>query len=256
MYVNVNNGERLDSGETAKTTTRRRFLGAISFLYHHDNVYTCADPGIFVGFGGEGVQARLTEKSSGVFLYLFCKSSIHFEEGIYLQNNNYHSTKLSNIPWNRAVQHFQGGGPTFHRGWGSNCISLYTPKVLVILQGVGSGPPATTSGAAHGIVNWVRPHIVLATRQSMTLSSLMQVLLALGYYATGSFCLVIGDTLGVSKDARTRVVHRVSKALRAMGLFGRGLVLFPTSFYNIVVTYKIPNYPHALSHNVCGDHKC
>ena len=44
----------------------RRFLGAISFLYHHDNVYPCADSGIFVGFGGGGVQARLTEKSSDV----------------------------------------------------------------------------------------------------------------------------------------------------------------------------------------------
>ena len=54
MYVNVNNGERLDSDETAMPMTRRRFLGAISLLYHHDNVYTCADPGIFVGFGGGG----------------------------------------------------------------------------------------------------------------------------------------------------------------------------------------------------------
>ena len=25
----------------------RRFSGAISFLYHHDNVYPCADPGNF-----------------------------------------------------------------------------------------------------------------------------------------------------------------------------------------------------------------
>ena len=57
----------------------------------------------------------------------------------------------------------------------------------------------------------------------------MRVLLALGYFAIGSYCLVIGDTLGVSKDATTRVVHRVSKALCAMGVFGRGLVLFPTS---------------------------
>ena len=40
---------------------------------------------------------------------------------------------------------------------------------------------------------------------------------------------------------------------------GRGLVLFPTSdvrgFYHVAGTYKIPNYPHALSHTVCGDHK-
>ena len=32
----------------------RRFLGAISFLYHHDNVYPCADLGNFRRFGGEG----------------------------------------------------------------------------------------------------------------------------------------------------------------------------------------------------------
>ena len=69
MYVN--NGECLDFGETAKTTTHRRFLGAISFLYHHDNVYTCADPGIFVGVGGGGVQARMTGKSPDVFFSFF-----------------------------------------------------------------------------------------------------------------------------------------------------------------------------------------
>ena len=43
----------------------RRFLGAISFHYHHDNVYPCVDPGNFrrVWRWG-GVQARLTEKKS------------------------------------------------------------------------------------------------------------------------------------------------------------------------------------------------
>ena len=32
------------------------------------------------------------------------------------------------------------------------------------------------------------------------------------------------------------------------------IVLFPTSDVKGVSTYKIPNYPHALSHSVCGDH--
>ena len=27
------------------------------------------------------------------------------------------------------------------------------------------------------------------------------------------------------------------------------------SFYNVAVTEKIPNYPHAFPHTVCGDHK-
>ena len=56
----------------------RRFLGAISFLCHHDKVYPCADPGNFrrvwlcvcVCGGGGGVQARLTEKSSDVNFFL------------------------------------------------------------------------------------------------------------------------------------------------------------------------------------------
>ena len=26
-------------------------------------------------------------------------------------------------------------------------------------------------------------------------------------------------------------------------------------FYKVVGPYKTPNYPHALSHTVCGDHK-
>ena len=36
MYVNVNNGERPDFGETAKTTTRRllqRYFGSVDILY-------------------------------------------------------------------------------------------------------------------------------------------------------------------------------------------------------------------------------
>ena len=115
------------------------------------------------------------------------------------------------------------------------------------------------------IVNWIRPHTVSATRRSMALSPLIQVLLALRYYATGAYFSVIGDTLGVSKDATRMAVHRVSKALSAMG---RGLVSFPTgrlasdvkkAFYSIAGIYKTPNYPQifvrSFTHCVCGDHK-
>ena len=131
------------------------------------------------------------------------------------------------------------GGPTISRRWGSNYIFLYRPIELVILLGMGSGPPAPFSGAARGNVKGVRPYNVLATRHSMSLTPLMQVLLALGYYATGSDFLVIGDTPGVSKDATTRVVFRVSKALCAMGLLGRGLVSFSTSDAKGVSTYML-----------------
>ena len=62
--------------------------------------------------------------------------------------------------------------------------------------------------------------------------------------------LVIGDTLGLSKNVMSRVVHRVSKRFFAMGS-----CIILTSDVNVASTNKIPNYPHALSHTVCGDHK-
>ena len=67
----------------------RRFLGAISFLYHHDNVYPCAGGSrkfsSGLAGGGGGFQARLTEKSSDVVFsssFFFCKSSANFAEGV------------------------------------------------------------------------------------------------------------------------------------------------------------------------------
>ena len=87
---------------------------------------------------------------------------------------------------------------------------------------------------------------------------LMQYLLALGYYATGFYCLVIRDTFGVSKDATTRVENRVSKALCLMGLLGRGLVLFPTSDAKGVSTMLLSHIKYRITnifpHTVCGDH--
>ena len=111
----------------------------------------------------------------------------------------------------------------------------------MIFQGLGSG---------RGIVNWVRPHIVLAKRHSMTLTPLMQVSCCWGKQRQGPAVYALGI-----KNAMSRVVHRVSKVFCAMGS-----CIIPNfgckgSFYNVASTYKIPNYPHALSHTVCGDHK-
>ena len=82
----------------------------------------------------------------------------------------------------------------------------------------------------------------------MTLTPLMQVLLALRYYATGPYCLVIGDTLEVSKDAPTMVVYCVSKAFCAMGLLGRDLVLFPTSDAKGVSTMLLSHIKYRITH--------
>ena len=72
------------------------------------------------------------------------------------------------------------GGQTFPRWRGSNCIFLYKPIEFVILQGAGVRTPSPSSGSENGIVIWVRPHIVLAKRHSMTLTPLMQVLCGCG----------------------------------------------------------------------------
>ena len=110
----------------------RRVLGAISFLYHHDNVYPCADPGNFRRVCRCGVQARLTEKSSDVvffFVFFFCKSSAYFAEGV--QSSWLFQRKLS-LNYNFPIFHGEGRsnismGPNFSRGRGSNCIFLYKP---------------------------------------------------------------------------------------------------------------------------------
>ena len=47
----------------------------------------------------------------------------------------------------------------------------------------------------------------------MTLKPLLQVLLALRFHASGDYFSVVGDTLGVSKAATVKAVHRVTKAL-------------------------------------------
>ena len=80
---------------------------------------------------------------------------------------------------------------------------------------------------------------------------MVQVLLALGYYATGSYCLVFGDALGVSMDATTRVVYRVSKALCTKGLLRRGLVLLPTSDSKGVSTLLLSHIKYRITHMLC-----
>lgn len=89
------------------------------------------------------------------------------------------------------------------------------------------------------IVDLIRPQIASTTRRSMALSPLLQVLLALRFYATGAYFSLVGDSLGVSKCATNKAVFRVSQALRSIA---RRFIYFPrgrqastvkASFYNI-----------------------
>ena len=53
------------------------------------------------------------------------------------------------------------------------------------------------------------------TQRNHPISPLQQVLIALRFYASGSFLQVIGDTIGVDKSTVSRVVTNVSLALVA-----------------------------------------
>ena len=53
------------------------------------------------------------------------------------------------------------------------------------------------------------------TQQNHPISALQQVLIALRFYASGSFLQVIGDTIGIDKSTVSRLVTNVSLALVA-----------------------------------------
>ena len=51
------------------------------------------------------------------------------------------------------------------------------------------------------------------TRRGLLLTPMQQVLIALSFYATGTFQRVIGDLFGVSIFAACTVIHKVSRAI-------------------------------------------
>ena len=63
------------------------------------------------------------------------------------------------------------------------------------------------------ITNLVAGDISRNTRRNHALTPLQQVLIALRFYASGSFLQVIGDTFGVDKLTVSRVITDVSRAL-------------------------------------------
>ena len=63
------------------------------------------------------------------------------------------------------------------------------------------------------ITNLVGGDFSRNTRRNHALTPLQQVLIALRFYASGSFLQVIGDTFGVDKSTVSRVITDVSRAL-------------------------------------------
>lgn len=54
------------------------------------------------------------------------------------------------------------------------------------------------------------------TQRNSPVTPMEQLLLALRFYATGSFHLIVGDIVGISKATACRIVHKVSVAIAAL----------------------------------------
>ena len=65
------------------------------------------------------------------------------------------------------------------------------------------------------ITNLLAEDLRRKTQRNHPISALQQVLIALRFYASGSFIQVIGDTIAVDKSTVSRVVTNVSLALVA-----------------------------------------
>ena len=63
------------------------------------------------------------------------------------------------------------------------------------------------------LVDLLRDDLERATARNHVLSTAVQVLAALRFFASGSFLQVIGDTIGLSKSTVSRIISNVSYAL-------------------------------------------
>ena len=69
------------------------------------------------------------------------------------------------------------------------------------------------SESIHYITNLIRDDLLRKTRRNHSLDPSIQVLIALRFFASGSFLQTIGDTFGVDKSTVSRVVRDVCTAL-------------------------------------------
>ncbi|XP_064637860.1 putative nuclease HARBI1 [Lineus longissimus] len=85
-----------------------------------------------------------------------------------------------------------------------------------------------------------------ANQRGIPLTSRTQLLVALRYFATGSFQIVSGDLQGVSQPSASRIVKKVSRAIARH----RGQIIrFPTgqdAVRNKVTFYELHGFPDVL----------
>lgn len=83
-----------------------------------------------------------------------------------------------------------------------------------------------TKESVRFIFNKIKPKLTCRIQRRDCISPMLQLLIALRFYATGSFQAVVGDTVNVSKATVCRVVERVTCAI---ALLRRQYVRMPTA---------------------------
>lgn len=73
---------------------------------------------------------------------------------------------------------------------------------------------------------FISPTLAPVSLRKSTLSVLEQLLIALRFYATGTFQIVVGDDINVHKTTVSRVVYKVSKAIAKLA---RTYITMPTT---------------------------
>ena len=135
----------------------RRFLGALSFLSHHDNVYPCAYPGNFRRFlrwGGGGPSPTDWKKALTLFFFfVFVSPQLILQRDLsdhfFFSKENYHLNVTFQYSMEKDGPTFPGD-PTFLRGRGPIAY-LYINLYNCDFQGAGVRTPAPSSGSARGI---------------------------------------------------------------------------------------------------------
>ena len=104
-----------------------------------------------------------------------------------------------------------------------------------------------SKGLVVNLTSLLKDELESITNRNNPLPPLYQILLALRFYATGTFQSVIGDVMHVSQPTVCKTVHRVS---RALALKRKNYVTFPRSEDDVHKTIsgflKISNFPGVI----------
>ncbi|XP_066603005.1 putative nuclease HARBI1 [Prorops nasuta] len=102
------------------------------------------------------------------------------------------------------------------------------------------------------LLNTIGCSLICRRQWNDAISPTTQLLIALRFYATGSFLIIIGDFSGVSKNSATKIVHRVSNAIAKLS---KEFIKFPMQQDDIIQT-QARNFKQAGFIRVLGAIDC